>query len=112
VMPKDAQRLLARSPQTAAIAEGITAFTGRVKVGDDLKFEFNVPTKEKKTADEVAQLLDAAKGFAALAAQNVDGVGPLLSELLESCKTSTDGTMATLAGQLSEEQIAKALKKK
>jgi hypothetical protein len=112
VMPKDVQRLLARSPQTAPIAEAVTAFTGRVKVGDDMKFAFNVPTKEKKAADEVAQLLDAAKGFASLRVQNVDGVGPLLSELIDACKTSTDGTTATLAGQLSEEQIAKALKKK
>jgi hypothetical protein len=111
-MPKDAQRLLARSPQTAPIAEAITAFTGRVKVKDDLKFALNVPTKDKKSADDVAQLLDAVKGFAALAAQNVDGVGALLSELIEGCKSSTDGTSATLAGQLSEEQIARALKRK
>jgi hypothetical protein len=112
VAPKDVQRLLARSPQTAAIAEAVTAFTARLKVGDDVKIAFNVHTKEAKAADEVAQLLDAAKGFAALAVQNVDGVGPLLSELIDACKTSTDKTTATLAGQLSEEQIARALKKK
>jgi hypothetical protein len=112
VMPKDAQRLLARSPQTAAIAESITAFAGRIRVGDDVQFGLNVPTKDKKAAEEVTQLLDATKDFAAREAQNVEGVGPLLSELMQACKTSTDGTTASLAGRLSEEQLAKALKKK
>jgi hypothetical protein len=112
LMPKDVQRLLARSPQTADIAEAVTAFTGRVKVADDLTFAFNVPTKDRKAADEVAQLLDAAKQFASLAVQNLDGVGPLLSDLIDASKTTTDDTTATLSGQLSAEQIAKALKKK
>jgi hypothetical protein len=112
VMPKDVQRLLAKSAQTAAIAEAVTAFTGRVKVGDGVRLAFNIHTKEKKAADEVAQLLDAARGFASLAVQNVDGLGPLLSDLIDACKASADGTTATLSGQLNEEQIAKALKKK
>ena len=38
--------------------------------------------------------------------------GPLLSELIDASKTSTDAGTATLSGQLSEEQVARALKKK
>lgn len=106
------QKLLAKSSQTAAIAADVTAFTATVKAGDDLRFALHVHTKGKKAAGEVAQLLDAGKDFAALAVRDADGIGPLLSDLLAAGKTSTDGGTATLSGRLSEEQIAKAVKKK
>jgi hypothetical protein len=112
VKPQHVHKLLTKSPYTAGIADDVTAFTARVKAGDDLKVSFSVHTKGKKTAEEVAGLLDAAKGFASIAAQNIDGVGMLLSDLIDACKTSTDGGTATLAGELNEEQIAKATKKK
>ena len=78
----------------------------------DLKIAFSVHTKRKKTAEEVAGLLEAAKGFASIGAESIDGIGPLLSALVDACKTSTDGGTATLAGELSAEQVAKAVKKK
>jgi len=112
VMPKDAPRMLAQAPKEAALAEAITSLTGRVKVEDDLKLTLNVTAKEKKAADEVAKFLDATKEFAMLQAMTVEDVGPLLAALMRACKTSTDGTTASLAGRLSEEQLAKALKKK
>ncbi|HKI38435.1 MAG TPA: hypothetical protein VKA46_41685 [Gemmataceae bacterium] len=106
------QKLLAKSSATSGIADDVTAFTGRLKVGDDARITFSVHTREKKAAEEVAPLLDAAKGFASLTVQGTAGLGPLLSDLIDACKTSTDGGTATLSGRLSEEQIAKALKKK
>jgi hypothetical protein len=112
VAPERVRKVLAKSPQTAAIADDVTAFTASARAGDDLRIAFHVHTKGKKAADEVAQLLDAGKAFAALAVRNADGIGPLLSELIDACQTSTDGGTATLAGRLNEEQIAKALKKK
>jgi hypothetical protein len=112
VTPAHVRQLLAKSAYGAGIADAVTAFTGRITAGSDLKVTFSVHTKGKKSAEEVAQLLDAAKGFASVAVQGADGIGPLLSDLIDACKTSTDGGTATLVGQLSEEQIAKALKKK
>ncbi len=112
VTPKHVRDLLNKSPYTSAIGEDVTAFTGRVKAGDGLKIAFNVHTKGKKTAEEVAGLLDAAKGFASTGAENIGGVGPLLAALVDACKTSTDGGTATLSGELSAEEVAKALKRK
>ena len=112
VMPDQVRKLLARNAATAGIANEVTAFTGRLNAGDSLKLTLSVQTKKKAAAAEAVQLLDAARGFAALAAQGIEGLGPLLADLLDACKTSTDGTTATLTGQLSEEQIAKALKKR
>jgi hypothetical protein len=109
--PKRVREVLAKSSATAAIADDVTAFTARIKVGEDVAVAFNVQTDKKESAEEAAQLLDAGKGFAALAVRNVEGLGPLLAELLDAGKTSTDGTTATLTGRLSAEQIAKALKK-
>jgi len=111
VTPDRVHKLLAKNSSTTGIADDVTAFTARVNAGDTLKLTFHVQTKTKEAAAEVSQLLDAAKGFASLAAQGVDGLGPLLADLIDACKTSTAGTTATLAGQLSEDQIARALKK-
>jgi len=105
-------RVLAKSTYTQGIADEVTAFTARLAIREDARIAFSVHTKKKTTAEEVAQLLDAAKGLVSIVAQNSDGVGPLLAELIDACKTTTDGGTATLSGQLSEEQIAKALKKK
>jgi hypothetical protein len=112
VTPDHVRKLLAKSPYASGIADDVTAFTARITVGDDLKIAFSTHTKGKKSAEEAAQLLEAAKGFASIAVQNVEGVGPLLAELINACKTSTDGGTATLSGRLSDEQIAEALKKK
>ncbi len=112
VTPQHVRLLMARSPYAHGIADDVTAFTARLTVGRDLKVAFNVHTKGKKSAEEVAQLLDAARGLAAVAVQGTEGLGPLLSDLIDSCKTSTEDGTATLAGELSEEQIARALKKK
>jgi hypothetical protein len=106
------QKVLAKQPHTMGIADEVTAFTGRLKIGDDAQIGFSVHTREKKAAEEAASLLDAAKGFASLLLKPIDGIGPLLSDLIDACKTSIDGGTATLSGRLSEEQIAKALKKK
>jgi hypothetical protein len=111
VTPDRVRKLLAKSSFAAGIADSVTAFTGRLNAGEDLKIAFSVETSDKKSAEEVAQLLDAAKGFASLAVREVEGIGPLLSELVDACKTSTDGGTATLSGQLSEEQIARVVKK-
>jgi hypothetical protein len=112
VTPKHVHQLLEKSPYTAAIAADVTAFTARLKADDGLKVAFSVHTKGKKSAEEVAGLLDAAKGFASVGAQTIDGVGPLLAALVDACKTSTDGGTATLSGELTAEEVAKALKKK
>jgi hypothetical protein len=112
VTPKRIRAVLAKSPYAAGIANDVNAFTGRLTATSDVKITFSVHTRTKKSAEEVAQLLDAAKGLASVAVANADGVGPLLSDLIDACKTSTDGANATLAGQLSEEQVARALKKK
>ena len=112
VTPEHVRKLLAKSPYTGAFADEVIAFTARLKAGDDLKIAFSVHTKSKKTAEDVAGLLEAAKSFASVGAQDVDGIGPLLSDLIDACKSSTDGGTATLSGELSAEQVAKAMKKK
>jgi hypothetical protein len=112
VTPQRVRKLLARSQYASGIADDVTAFTARLTVGTDLKVAFNVHTKGEKSAEEVAQLLDAARGLAAVAVQGADGLGPLLAELLDASRTSAEGGTATLAGRLSEEQITRALKKK
>jgi hypothetical protein len=112
VTPKHVRQLLEKSPYTGNVAEDVTAFTAWLKADEGLKIAFSVHTKGKKSAEEVAGLLDAAKGFVSVAADNIEGVGPLLSALVDACKTSTDGGTATLSGELSAEQVAKAIKKK
>jgi hypothetical protein len=112
VTPQHVRKLLDKSPYTSALAEDVTAFMGRLKADDGLKIAFSVHTKSKKTAEEVARLLDAAKTFASLGAADIDGVGPLLAALVDACKTSTDDGTATLSGELSAEEVAKAVKKK
>jgi hypothetical protein len=94
------------------VADGVTDFSGRIRVGDGVELAFSVRTKDRKTAEEVALLLDAAKAFAVQSAQAAEGAGPLPAELIDGCKISTDGGTATLAGRMSAEQMAKVLKKK
>jgi hypothetical protein len=112
VTPQHVHKLLEKSPYTSAIADDITAFTARLKADDGLKIAFSVHTKGKKTAEDVAGLLEAAKSFASIGAESIEGIGPLLAALVDACKTSTDGGTATLSGELSVEQVAKAVKKK
>jgi hypothetical protein len=110
--PERVKRLLARTPQTAGIAEQITAFSGSVLVADDLRLALRVHLKDARSTEEVSQLLEAGRGFAVFAVHPIDGVGPLLADLLEACKTSIDRTTVSLSGRLAEEQIAKHLRSK
>ncbi len=112
VVPASLKATLAKQPQTAGVLKDMQAITARMQVGDDVKATFTVRVKDKKSAQELADLLDNAKGIAAAAAFNVDGVGPVLGNLLQDAKASAADTAATLTGEMSEEQIVKALKKK
>jgi hypothetical protein len=110
---------LAKSPLAAADEKvketlgKIASFTGGLTITDEIKAELVVgamtPDAAKELATEISDGLTQAKGFATLLAggrKELAAVG----EILETIKSSRQGSLITIKGQVTKEVIDKALK--
>lgn len=103
--------VLKNNPQTAGLAEKVTAFRGAANVTGEVQTAIAIHATDVRAADEVRRLVEALKGILAFAAQGNEQYGPLISDVLEVMKVSAQRNVVIVGGRMSEAQIDKSLKK-
>jgi hypothetical protein len=91
----------------------LNALSGSITIGDDLKFQVALSTKEAKVAREMAQMVTMAQGVGILAlnqaAQNNEQLMPLI-EVVQNIRAAPKGTMVIIRGGITAEAINKLKK--
>src|SRR5262249_34909496 len=98
----------------AEVSDRINSITGGISLVNDVKADFVIAAKNADTAKELEQLismgLDQAKQILPIVAANQKQLMPLV-DLIGVIKVAAEGSNVTIKGQLSKEDIEKALKK-
>jgi hypothetical protein len=110
LVPAELQKMLAKGENTKDIADKLSAFTGSVNLDKDLQAAFHVWTTDAKTADSVQELLDGIKGFARFMAQQNAQAGPVLGDVVDSIKITTEKSRVDLTLKVTEDMLEKGLK--
>lgn len=97
-----------------AIIEKLSAVTGGINVGDDIKAAFMLNAKTAKDAaaveSELKEGLDQVKALVDLTANNNKDLKPLV-DVVSTLKIATQGTVITLSGQISKEVLNQLVNK-
>lgn len=98
----------------AEVSDRVNSITGGITLADDAKADFVIAAKNADTAKELEALigmgLDQAKQILPLLVAQQKQLMPLV-DLIAVIKVSSTGTNVNIKGQLSKEDIEKALKK-
>ncbi len=98
----------------AEVSDRINNITGGLALVDDIKLDLVIAAKNADTAKELEGLismgLDQAKQILPIVAANQKQLAPL-ADLIGVIKVASAGTNVTIKGQLTKEDVQKAIKK-
>lgn len=94
----------------AAIAPKLKAVTGGVNITDNVAVAMQVQTADAKTAKELRELGENAKGFLAIIGQNEE-IKPFVDELMKTLKISAEKTDVNVSFKFSADVVEKAAQK-
>jgi hypothetical protein len=96
------------SDMATELKKKLNALSGSIAIGDDLKFQVALSTKEAKVAREMAQMVTMAQGVGILAlnqaAQNNEQLTPLI-EVVQNIRAAPKGNIVIIRGGISAETI-------
>jgi hypothetical protein len=100
--------------QGTFLADKVQYVAGGIKVGDDIRIDFTIATKDATAASELARLLrealDQGKNFLTLIAMNQKELAPLV-EIIDMLKVSEHGSDVALEGRITKEFLEELKKK-
>ena len=102
---------MASTPQAKDLAPKLEAVTGTINVANDVETNLVIHTTDAKAAADVKKILNQVKPLLTLAAQGAsEEAGPVLSELVDNLKITTEENSVKLNLKVSEDLIEKAHK--
>jgi len=108
---EDLKKELAKNTQTRDLAAKLVSFTGEIAFTNAIRTALYLRTSDARAAADLSSFLDGIKGFFALATENVEHYGPLLSEVIDSMKIASEQSTVTISGTVTDEMITKGLQK-
>src|SRR5262249_37024878 len=87
--PPELKQQLAKGEDTAAVADKILAFSGDLDADQDLRGSVRIHTADARTADSVAEMLDAARGLVKLLLQSNSDCADVLLPVVDGVKIRT-----------------------
>jgi len=111
LIPDEAKLMLANNPQTATFASKLESVTGSVGVTDGIQADIQVHTADAKAAEEVRKIIDAVKGLLVLGVKDNKEYGPMLSDIIDNLKVTSEKSTVTISAKASADQIDKGIKK-
>lgn len=110
VVTDEMRKMMGSDPHAKELAPKLEALTGTVNVTNDVQTHFAVHTSDAKAAGDVKKLLNQVKPLLTLWANSDEHFGPLVSDLLDNLKITTDKTNVNVNLTVTGDLIEKATK--
>ena len=110
VVTDEMRKVMESNPQGKELAPKLKALTGTVNVTSDVQTNFVIHTTDDKSAADVKKLLNQVKPILTLAANSDEHIGPLVADLMDNLKITTDKTSVKVNLTVTGDLIDKAAK--
>jgi hypothetical protein len=111
IITKEIKKQMASTPQAKDLAPKLEALTGTINVADDVETNLVIHTTDAKSAADVKKILNQVKPLLTLAAQGAgEDAAPVLSEVVDNLKITTDENSVKITLKVTEDLIEKAHK--
>ncbi len=111
LITKEIKKQMASTPQAKDLAPKLEAVTGTINVASDVETNLVIHTTDAKAAADVKKILNQVKPLLTLAAQGAgEEAAPVLSEVVDNLKITTEENSVKLSLKVSEDLIEKAHK--
>jgi hypothetical protein len=111
IITKELRKVMASTPSAKDLAPKLEAVTGTINVTKDVETNLVIHTTDAKAAADVKKILNQVKPLLTLAAQGAgEDAGPILSEVVDNLKITTEENSVRLNLKVSEDLIEKAHK--
>jgi hypothetical protein len=111
LITKEIKKQMASTPQAKDLAPKLEAVTGTINVANDVVTNLVIHTTDAKAAADVKKILNQIKPLLTLAAQGAgEDAAPVLSEVVDNLKITTEENSVKLSLKVSEDLIEKAHK--
>lgn len=110
VVTDEMRKVMESSPQGKELAPKLESVTGTINVAKDVATSLIIHTNDAKAAGDVKKLLNQIKPILTLAAASDEHVGPLVGDLLDNLKITTDKTNVNVNLTVTADLIDKATK--
>ena len=111
IISKELKKTMASTPSAKDLAPKLEAVTGTINVANDVQTNLVIHTTDAKAAADVKKMLNQVKPLLTLAAQNAgEDAAPLLSEVVDNLKITTEENSVRINLKVSEELFEKAHK--
>jgi hypothetical protein len=110
VVTDEMRKSMETNPQGKELAPKLKALTGTVDVANDVHTNLVIHTTDEKSAADVKKLLNQVKPILTLAANSDERVGPLVGDLMDNLKITTDKNSVNVNLTVTADLIEKASK--
>lgn len=100
---------LGRNPQTQQLAPKLQAVTGTVHITDAALANVSIHTADAQSANQVKMFFTQIVPLLKVLAQGNEQAGPILNELLNNLKISSDKSSVSISLKVTEDMLLKAL---
>lgn len=101
---------MAANPQTKNLAGKLESITGDINVGNDLALDLTIHTADAMAAGDVKKMLNQVKPILTLMAQSNEDAAPIVQDLVDNLKITTDQSSVKVSLKVSQDVIEKAAK--
>jgi hypothetical protein len=109
--PPELKKQLAKGQDTAVVADKILAISGDLDVDQDLRGSVRIHTADPKSAERVAEMLDAARGLVKLLLQSNSDYAEALLPVVDGVKIGTRQAVVDLGVRVTGDMLEKRGKK-
>jgi hypothetical protein len=110
VITAEMNKQIAGNPQTKDLADKLEAITGTIDVSSDVQINLTVHTTDATSAGSLKKQLNQVKPLLTLMAQSNEDAAPIVQDLLDNLKITSDQTSVKVSLKVSQELIEKASK--
>ena len=110
VVTDEMRKVMESNPQGKELAPKLEALTGTVNVTSDVLTNFVIHTSDAKAAGDVKKLLNQVKPILTLAANSDEHIGPLVGDLMDNLKITTEKNNVNINLTVTGDLIEKATK--
>jgi len=111
VITEEMKRQMRKNPQTAELAPKLESTTGNINLTEDARISLQVHTTDPKAAGLIKQKINEAKPLLAVLGQANEELAPVVNELVENLKVTTQKNTVRVDLDITQEMIEKAAKR-
>jgi len=111
LVTEEMRKAMSKNPMAGELAPKLESVTGSIGVASDVKVAIRVHTTDPKAAAQVKQAINQFKPLLAVVAQSNEELAPLLNDVLDNLKVTTEKDTTSVTLDVTQQMIEKAAKK-